>query len=80
MLHCVTHWPLCPGVLIGVLAFVAVIVTFRLRPETTRGEKVFWTVVCFSLMLGELWMMSRDRDAHDTEQKEARSLALGWRT
>lgn len=76
MLHCITHWPFCPGVFIATLAVVAVIVTFRLAPETTKGEKAFWIILCFGLMLGEIWMMSKDRDAHDTEQKEARKLAI----
>src|ERR1700733_5625071 len=86
MLHCVTHWPFCPGVFIAILAVVAVIVTFRLKPETTKGEKTFWIILCFGLMLCEIWMMSKDRDAHETEQTKAQWLAnqqlarLDWLT
>jgi hypothetical protein len=66
------HWPFCPGVFIAILAVVAVVVTFRLTPDTTRREKAFWIIVCFVLMLGEIWMMSRDRDTHDKTEKDAR--------
>jgi hypothetical protein len=72
MLHCISHWPFCPGVFIGILGFVAVVVTFRLTPDTKKGEKVFWVILCFGLMWGEIWMMSKDRDKHDSDEREAR--------
>jgi hypothetical protein len=74
MLHCVTHWPFCPGVFIAILGFLAAIVTFWEEPP--RFVRVICTVIFFALMWCEIWMMSKDRDAHDTEQKEARKLAL----
>jgi hypothetical protein len=72
MLHCITHWPFCPGVFIAILGFVAVYVTFRLGRETTKAEKRLWIALCFLLMWGEIWMMSKDRDAHDGAEKQAR--------
>jgi hypothetical protein len=72
MLHCVTHWPFCPGVFIAILGVVAVILTCRLTPETKTREKVLWIITCFALMFSEIWMMSKDRDAHDASENKAR--------
>src|ERR1700722_18247482 len=73
MLHCITHWPVCPGVFIALLGFLAAIVTFWEKPP--RFVRVIATVIFFALMCGEVWMMSKDRDAHDNDQNEARGLA-----
>jgi hypothetical protein len=68
------HWPFCPGVFIAFLAVAAVIVTFRLTPETTKGEKAIWIIVSFLLMFGEICMLSKDREAHDKAEKMAERL------
>src|SRR4051812_16909885 len=69
---CITHWPLFPSVFIGILALVAVAVTFRLRPETIRSEKVLWLISSFTIMHGEIWMIGNDRKCHDIEQDHIR--------
>jgi hypothetical protein len=56
------HWPFCPGVFIGILAFFAAVVTFR---SPSRIEKAMWIIVFFGLMIGEIAMMSKDREAHE---------------
>jgi len=62
------HWPFCPGVFIAILAFVAAAIVFRGEPK--RREKVVWIAVFFAFMCGEIWMMSKDRVAHDKQQEE----------
>ena len=63
------HWPFCPGVFIGILAFAAAAVTFRKDPGTR--EKAVWIFVFLGLMCGEIWMMSLDRAASERERQEA---------
>jgi hypothetical protein len=65
------HWPFCPGVFIAILAFVAAAVTFRKEPS--KREKMIWLVVFFTLMLGEIWMMSIDRSAQERAHEQAAS-------
>jgi hypothetical protein len=59
-------------VFIGILGFAAVAVTYRLTPDTTKREKYCWLVICFGLMSGEIWMMSKDRAAHDLAEQVSR--------
>jgi len=75
MLHCVTHWPFCPGVFIAILAFVAAAVMFRKDPGPR--EKAIWVFVFLFLMVGEIWMMSKDRNAHDSAERDAQTVESG---
>jgi hypothetical protein len=61
--------PLPPGVLIAVLAFLAAVVTFR---EPTPWEKRAWILIFGLLIVGEVWMITKDRDAHDLSEAKAR--------
>jgi hypothetical protein len=65
------HWPFCPGVFIAILAFVAAAVTFWDHPP--RWVKALSIAVFLFLMVGEVWMMSADRERNDADQEAARS-------
>ena len=79
------QWPFCPGFFIAVLAFVAAAVTFCEQPP--RWVKALSIGVFLLLMVGEVWMMSKDRERVDNEQEASRSreeanfkaIALGIR-
>jgi hypothetical protein len=64
------HWPFCPGVFITVLAFATATATFRKEPS--RTEKRIWLLLFFGLMVAEVGMISKDRDAHDAVEADAR--------
>jgi len=64
------HWPFCPGVFIAVLAVLAAAVTFWEKPP--RLVKVIFTFIFLILMSCEVWMMSKDRNAHDIAEQTAR--------
>lgn len=66
------HWPFCPGVFIAILGLVAAIVTFWKDPP--RLVKVISILLFTVLLLGEIWMMGKDRDAHDKAEKKARQI------
>ena len=67
------HWPFCPGLFIAILGFLAAIVTFLEKPP--RVIKALCIVLFFSMMCGEIWMISKDRDVHDKEEQDDRDLA-----
>jgi hypothetical protein len=69
------RWPFCPGVFIAVLAFVAAAVTFRKDPAPR--EKAIWIFAFLVLMVAEVWMMGKDRYAHDLAEREAQETAQG---
>ncbi len=69
----VLRWPFPPGVFIGFLAVAAALAAFRKKPG--RWETASWILVFCSLMIGELWMISKDRDRNNAEQKMARDLS-----
>ncbi len=64
------HWPFCPGVFIAILAVMAALVTFWERPP--RLVRVFFTFIFLALMWCEVWMMSKDRAAHDLAERNLR--------
>jgi hypothetical protein len=67
------HWPFSPGVFIAILGFLAAFVTFW---EPQRGlVKALWTGLFFGLMVGEIWMVSKDRDKHELDEQNARKQA-----
>lgn len=68
------HWPLCPGVFIAILAFVAAAVTFRENPG--KREKAAWTFLLSVFMWAEVWMMSSDRESSEAQQQLARNAQL----
>jgi hypothetical protein len=68
------HWPFCPGAFIALLALLAAVVTFREEPS--KREKALWIIGFSLLMIGEVWMMSKDRDRNDTQQADARKEQL----
>jgi hypothetical protein len=65
------HWPFCPGIFIAILAFVAAAVTFWERPP--RWVKAISIGLFLFLMVGEVWMMSKDRERADNDQGAART-------
>lgn len=67
------HWPFAPGVFIAILGFLAAVVTFWEKPP--KLVKAICVVLFFGLMLGEIWMVGKDRLAHEKSEKEARDFA-----
>jgi hypothetical protein len=63
MWECIRHWPVCPGVFIAVLAFMASIAAFRKDPGPR--ERAAWVFLFLMLTCGEIWMMSKDREKND---------------
>src|SRR5260370_6282859 len=68
------QWPFCPGFFITVLAFMAAAVTFRKEPGPR--EKSIWVFAFLMLMVGEVWMMSKDRTENRRKQKEVRDAEI----
>jgi len=68
------HRPFCPGVFIGILAFVAAAVTFRDKPG--KPEKALWTLVFLGLMCAEVWMMGIDRQENEDKETKANAVLL----
>lgn len=64
------HWPFCPGFFIAILAFLAATVTFRKDPRPR--ERAAWIFSFLILMVGEVWMMSKDHHAHEVADKNIR--------
>jgi hypothetical protein len=64
------HWPFCPGVFIAFMGLLAAAVTFWKDPP--RPIKAICVLVFFVLTICEIWMMSKDRYAHDEADKSAR--------
>ncbi len=62
-------WPFPPGVFIAFLAFATAASTFWQRPP--KVVKAILVIAFFGLMCGELWMIRKDRDAHDLAEKNA---------
>lgn len=67
------RWPFAPGVFIAILGFLAAVVTFWEKPP--KPVKAFCVVLFFGLMWGEIWMVGKDRLAHEKSEKEARDFA-----
>jgi hypothetical protein len=63
--------PPIPGVAIGFLAVVAVIMTVR-ADRLSDGEKVVYVLIAFALFIVETRAVIRDRNDHDMEQAETR--------
>src|SRR5260370_34314760 len=68
------QWPFCPGFFITVLAFMAGAVTCRKEPGPR--EKSTWGFAFLMLMVGEVWMMSKDRTENSRKQKEVRDAEI----
>lgn len=60
---------------IALLAFATAVVAFRID-KARKAEKIGWVAIFFMFVVGEIWMISIDRTAHDTEQAEARAEQL----
>ena len=43
-----------------------------MRIDQNLGERILWTVLVFALLIGELSMLSVDRNTHDASEKVAR--------
>lgn len=67
------HWPFSPGVFIAILGGLAAVMTFWERPPIL--VEFSCVVLSFLLMLGEIWMISVDRNRHDEGENAARKMA-----
>jgi hypothetical protein len=77
-LFCLRWWPVVPGVAIGLLALIAVIMAVR-ADNFTGSEKAIWVVISLMLCVVELRTIYADRNEHDRQQadqlKQFRELA-----
>jgi hypothetical protein len=72
-LHTYLQWPFPPGYFIGILGFLAAVVTFLKEPK--RWVKTICVILFFGLMWCEIWMVGKDRDARDNAETASRELA-----
>ena len=68
-IFCMQWWPLFPGVAIGLLALVAVVMAVR-ADGFTRTEKVVWIAMSLVLCFVEIKTIYRDRTEYTKEQSK----------
>jgi hypothetical protein len=64
-------FPLVPGVAIGFLAAVAVVITFRALKDLFPAEQVVWTLIVFALLVVELRVTYAERDQFNREKAQS---------
>jgi hypothetical protein len=62
------QWPPGVGLCIGLLGFVAVVVSFRLEIGMRPWEKKFWIVLSFVLLMAEAYAIQKKEDNDRTSQ------------
>ena len=78
----ILSWPFPPGVFIAILALLVALETYVNRSrEPSRSERAMYSFLALLLVAGEIWMISKDRQAAEKRQTAEDKLQLdGFRT